>query len=31
MIIYRPHRGGLFEALEEAREFNTIEEMKDFI
>lgn len=31
MIIYRPHRGGLFEALEEAREFNTIEEMKKFI
>jgi hypothetical protein len=32
MIIYRPHRGGsVFEALAEAKEFNSIEEMKEYI
>lgn len=31
MIIYRPHRGGLAEALAEAREFETEEEMKQYI
>lgn len=28
MIIYRPHRGGLAEAMAEAKEFETEEEMK---
>lgn len=31
MIIYRPHRGGLKEAMEEAVEFRTCEEMKAYI
>ena len=31
MIIYRPHRGSLAEALVEAKEFNTIKEMKEYI
>lgn len=31
MVIYRPHRGGLKEALEEAKEFESIEEMKQYI
>lgn len=31
MIIYRPHRGGLAEAMAEAREFSTAEEMLDYI
>lgn len=31
MIIYRPHRGGLKESLAEAKEFESIEEMKAYI
>lgn len=31
MIIYRPHRGGLAETMEEAKEFETEEEMKKYI
>lgn len=31
MIIYRPHRGMLDEAMKETREFNTEDEMKRFI
>lgn len=31
MIIYRPHRGGLAEAMAEAKEFETEEEMKRHI
>lgn len=31
MIIYRPHRGGLKESLAEAKEFETIDEMKSYI
>lgn len=31
MIIYRPHRGGLAEAMEEAKEFETETEMKEYI
>ena len=31
MIIYRPHRGGLKEAMAEAKEFQTEEEMKQHI
>lgn len=31
MIIYRPHRGGLKEAMEEAREFSSREEMLAWI
>lgn len=31
MVIYRPHRGGLEEALAEAKEFESIEEMKQHI
>lgn len=31
MIIYRPHRGGLAEAMAEAKEFETEEEMKRYI
>ncbi len=27
MVIYRPHRGGLAEAMEEAREYQSMEEM----
>ena len=31
MIIFRPHRGSLSEALEEAKEFNNVDEMKEYI
>ena len=31
MIKYRPHRGGLAEAMAEAKEFDTIEEMKEHV
>ncbi len=31
MVIYRPHKGGLKEALAEAREFDSFEEMKTYI
>lgn len=31
MIIYRPHRGGLAESMQEAKEFETEEEMKQYI
>lgn len=31
MIIYRPHRGSLSEAMDEAKEFKDIQEMKEFI
>ena len=31
MVIYRPHRGSLIESMEEAREFNNIEELKGYI
>lgn len=31
MIRYRPQRGGLDEAMAEAREFNTIDEMKQYV
>lgn len=31
MIIYRPHRGSLADALAEAKEFETEEEMKQYI
>lgn len=32
MIIYRPHRGGsVFDALDEAKEFNTEQEMKEYV
>lgn len=31
MVIYRPHRGGLAEAMAEAREFENFEEMKQYI
>lgn len=31
MIIYRPHRGALAEAMAEAKEFETEEEMKRYI
>lgn len=31
MVIYRPHRGGLKEAMAEAKEFNSIDEMKRYI
>lgn len=31
MYIYRPHRGNLYEAMKECKEFNTKEEMIDFI
>lgn len=31
MIIYRPHRGMLADAMMEAREFKTLDEMKDYI
>jgi hypothetical protein len=31
MIIYRPHRGRLDEAMKEAVEFNNIQEMKEYI
>ena len=30
-IIWRPHRGGLDAAMREAKEFNDIEEMKDYL
>lgn len=31
MIIYRPHRGGLRESMAEAREFESVEAMKEHI
>lgn len=31
MIIYRPHRGGLRESMEEAREFESEDQMKEYI
>lgn len=31
MVIYRPHRGGLAEAMAEAKEFESFEEMKRYI
>lgn len=31
MVIYRPHCGGLAEAMAEAREFESFEEMKKYI
>lgn len=31
MIIFRPHRGSLADALSEAKEFNSEEEMKQYI
>ena len=31
MVKYRPHRGGLKEAMAEAKTFNTIDEMKEHI
>lgn len=31
MIIYRPHRGNLADSMAEAKEFNNIEEMKEYI
>lgn len=31
MIIYRPHRGGLAESMQEAKEFETEDEMKQYI
>lgn len=31
MIKYRPHKGGLSEAMEHYKEFNTIDEMKQHI
>ncbi len=31
MVIYRPHRGGLAEAMAEKKEFQTEEEMKQYI
>lgn len=31
MIIYRPHKGSLQESLEQAKEFETVEEMKMYI
>lgn len=31
MIIYRPHRGGLAESMAEAREFESVEDMKEYI
>lgn len=30
-IIYRPHRGGLAESMAEAKEFNSIKDMKNYI
>lgn len=31
MVIYRPHRGSLSDALAEAKVFNTVDEMFDYI
>jgi len=31
MIIYRPHRGSLADAMAEAKEFNNEQEMKEYI
>ena len=30
-IIYRPHRGGLFESMAEAKEFSSTRQMKQYI
>ena len=31
MVIYRPHRGGIAEAISEAKEFENIDGMKEYI
>ena len=31
MIIYRPHRGSLSDALSEAKEFSTWQELKEYV
>lgn len=31
MVIYRPHRGGLMDAMAEAKEFESFDEMKRYI
>jgi hypothetical protein len=31
MIIYRPHRGNLVDAMVEAKEFNNEQEMKEYV
>jgi len=31
MIIFRPHRGSLIEAMAEAKEFDNVQEMKEYI
>ena len=31
MIIFRPHRGGLAEAMAEAKEFNSLKDMLEYI
>lgn len=31
MVIYRPHKGGLKEAMAEAKESNSIDEMKQYV
>lgn len=31
MLIYRPHRGGLAEAMAEAKTFNSFEEIKEYV
>lgn len=31
MIVYRPHRGSLVKAMQEAKEFNNEQEMKEYI
>ena len=30
MIIFRPHRGSLYAAMAEAKEFSDVDEMKEF-
>lgn len=31
MIIYRPHRGSLIDSMQDAKEFNNEQEMKEYI
>lgn len=31
MLIYRPHRGSLADAMEEARTFNSFDEIKEYV
>ena len=31
MIIFRPHRGSLYAAMAEAKEFSDVDEMKEYI